>query len=101
MAYVKKLKKGGENKEKQETKFCVTFRQLLWKPAVLLLPQTQLVHSTRRLDWAEKKEKEKKNVVQSLRHLHGHCVLCYTVEGLLFLLVILPVSKQKKGSITW
>lgn len=31
---------------------------------------------------------------RSLRHLHGHCVLCYTIEGLLFLLVILPVNKH-------
>lgn len=90
-----KTKKGGE-KEKLETKFCVTFRQLLWKPAVLLLPQTQLVHSTRRLDWAEKRKRKKEcHPDKSLRHLHGHCVLCYTVEGLLFLLVILPVNKQE------
>lgn len=68
----------------------VTFRQSLWKPAVLLLPRTQLVHSTRRLDWAGKKTPRQR----SLRHLHGHCVLCYTIEGLLFLLVILPVNKH-------
>lgn len=93
-----KTKKGGENKKKNKRRNCVTFRQLLWKPAVLLLPQTQLVHSTRRLDWGEKKKRKEKRTPsrqQSLRHLHGHCVLCYTVEGLLFLLVILPVNKQE------
>lgn len=25
-----------------------------------------------------------------LRHLHGHCVVCYTVQGWLFFIVIIP-----------
>lgn len=34
-------------------KFAFRFIQLPWKPTVLLLPQTRLVHSTKRLIWAE------------------------------------------------
>lgn len=38
-------------------KFVVKSKQLPWKPAVLLLPQTRLVHSTRRLDWTERERR--------------------------------------------
>lgn len=38
-------------------KFVIKSKQMPWKPAVLLLPQTRLVHSTRRLDWAERERR--------------------------------------------
>lgn len=30
-----------------------------------------------------------------LRHLHGHCVVCYTVQGWLVFIVIIPVDESK------
>lgn len=71
-------------------KFVVKSKQLPWKPAVLLLPQTRLAGAQHQKTGLGGKRMSPRQ--RSLRHLHGHCVLCYTVELLLF--VILPVNKR-------